>query len=234
MQINLTTQTAKFKDLAARGVAVDKAVKGARQPEPTRDSGFVIEFIRVGPEATVGSLAKRYAELFERLRERYGSNQYELYKQLGELNQAFETALQSIQSSATQDLNHFFEAFIVNIQSNDFETAFADSHVNHEANILSEAEFQRQTREFLLKIALETAEIKRQWAEMNAEEAERWLRILMIAARIASGGNVPPEDREFLLANSPGMYMLATSMQAEGADDDIATSVSLLCKQVLD
>ena len=79
----------------------------------------------------------------------------------------------------------------------------------------TEEEFRRLVMEALLDAARHNAEIKRQWAENNAKEAERWRKILLIAARIARGDNVPPQDRKFLLAHSPGMYMIANASQTE-------------------
>ena len=80
---------------------------------------------------------------------------------------------------------------------------------------MSEEEFQRRQIQALLEKARMTAEVKRQWAKDAAKEAERWRKIILIASRIASGGNVPPQDREFLLKHSPGMYMLVRASQVE-------------------
>jgi len=79
----------------------------------------------------------------------------------------------------------------------------------------SVAEQNRLMIEALLRAARDNAEIMRQRAEMEAEEAERWRKVMLIAARIARGDNVPLKDRQFLLENSPGMYMLANSTRAQ-------------------
>jgi hypothetical protein len=70
-------------------------------PESTQRLGFIMEFFRVGfhsPdgfESTIKNLSEKYVELREELMEQYADNQTELYKQLGELNQAFENTLQN-------------------------------------------------------------------------------------------------------------------------------------------
>jgi len=84
--------------------------------------------------------------------------------------------------------------------------------------ILSEEEFRRLMIETLLRVARENAEVYRQWAEMHAEEAERWRKVVLIASRIASGNNVPPQDKAFLMEHSPGLYMMAITSQT--ANDD--------------
>jgi len=81
--------------------------------------------------------------------------------------------------------------------------------------IPTEAEFRRQMMEHMLWVMRENQEVYRQWAEMHREEMERWRKIMLIASRIAAGHNVPPQDREFLAANSPGMYMIANAAQNE-------------------
>jgi hypothetical protein len=92
-------------------------------------------------------------------------------------------------------------------------------HISEDIPQHCEREFQRLMMEFLLQIARDNAEVYRQWAEMwaeiNAEDAERWRKIVLIAARIAAGDNVPPEDRAFLAQASPGMYMLANITHKE-------------------
>jgi hypothetical protein len=77
--------------------------------------------------------------------------------------------------------------------------------------VQSEEEFRRATIEHLLMVARDNAEVFRQWAEMNAEEAERWQKIIEIAARIMRGDNVPQSDKAFLGEHSPGLLMMAMS-----------------------
>jgi len=79
----------------------------------------------------------------------------------------------------------------------------------------TEAEFRRLMIETLLQAARDNAEIHSQWAEMKAEEAERWRKAMRIAARIAAGHNVPMRDRQFLMKVSPGMYMIANASRVE-------------------
>lgn len=90
---------------------------------------------------------------------------------------------------------------------------------------MSDEEFRRRTIEMLMQVARDNAEVFRQWAEVQAEEAERWRKVMLIAARIASGDNVPPQDREFLLTVSPGMYMLAVASQAHNDNPNDYESV---------
>jgi archaellum component FlaC len=173
-------KAAKFKELTGREIVNEKNENGdfihMLHPESTQRFGFMVDFFRVGfnsPdgfEAAVENLSRKYAELREELLERYGDNQYELYKQLGELNRVFENALQStvllplqspppdsvissnmpqslrnsikrdwqeyesvtnfmqiLKQNMTRHLNTFFETFIKNIQSADFDSAFSDS-----------------------------------------------------------------------------------------------------------
>ena len=78
---------------------------------------------------------------------------------------------------------------------------------------MTEAEFQRLHMQALLEKARKNAEVMRQWAEHAAKGAEKWRKIMLIAARISAGDNVPPQDKAFLLEHSPGMYMLAKASQ---------------------
>ena len=78
---------------------------------------------------------------------------------------------------------------------------------------MSEEEFQRLQIQALLEFARKNAEVMRQWAEDAAKEAEKWRKIMLIAARISAGDNVPSQDKAFLLEHSPGMYMLAKASQ---------------------
>jgi hypothetical protein len=80
---------------------------------------------------------------------------------------------------------------------------------------VSDEEFRRQMMEALLSAARDNAEIYKQWAEMRAEEAERFRKIMLIAARIAAGDNVPQADKDYLMENSPGMYALAMASRVE-------------------
>jgi len=143
-------RAAKFKELTGREIVVQKNETGdfihMLHPESTQRLGFVGEFFRVGfnsPdgfEATIEALARKYVQLKEELTERYGDDEYELYNQLGQLNTAFESALQStvlvslqtplasgVTFTVSQHLDIFFETFIKNIQSTDFDAAFANS-----------------------------------------------------------------------------------------------------------
>ena len=104
-QDRFQTRAAKFKELTGREIVNEKNENGdfihMLHPESTQRLGFMVDFFRVGfnsPdgfEVAIENLARRYAELKEGLLERYGDNQDELYKRLGELNHAFENALQS-------------------------------------------------------------------------------------------------------------------------------------------
>jgi len=96
---------AVFQRITGRDIVIEKNESGdfvhMLHPESTQRLSFMGEFFRVGfnsPdgfEAAIENLARRYAELREELIERYGDNQDELYKQFGQLNHAFESALQS-------------------------------------------------------------------------------------------------------------------------------------------
>ena len=98
-------RAAKFKAITGREVEIlvneNGEIVSKLHPESTAQAGFFVEFFRVGffsPDghmAAVESLARRYAELREELLERYQDDQDALYKRLGELNQAFESALRS-------------------------------------------------------------------------------------------------------------------------------------------
>jgi len=142
-------------------------------------------------------------------------------------------------SSADTFLNNFFERMRNITGQNLRDTGMARAELAfHEAwNIMyfgdggadeiaadmrqREAEQNRLMMEHLLWVARENAEVMRQWAEMEAEEAERWRKVMLIAARIARGDNVPLADRQFLMENSPGMYMIAntTRMQNDNPRD---------------
>jgi len=78
-----------------------------------------------------------------------------------------------------------------------------------------EIEHERRMIEALFSAARENAEMFEEWMRMEKEQAERMRKVMKIAARIASGGNVPLRDREFLREHSPGMYMLANSLRIE-------------------
>ena len=102
---NAQAKAAKFKELTGKEIVIEKNENGELIPfwdsESTQNASFFVEFFRVGFnssdgfEATLENLARRYAELREDLLELYSDNQDELYKQLGKLNQAFESALRS-------------------------------------------------------------------------------------------------------------------------------------------
>ncbi|MCL2564639.1 MAG: hypothetical protein FWE24_02360 [Defluviitaleaceae bacterium] len=98
----------------------------------------------------------------------------------------------------------------------------------------SEEEFRRLTIEMLMQVARDNAEIYRQWAEMRAEEAKRLRKIMLIAARIASGDNVPPQDKKFLMANSPGMYMIAKAARARVESENPQNHKSLISDEEQD
>lgn len=87
-------------------------------------------------------------------------------------------------------------------------------------DIPTEEEFRRATTELMSQVMRETAEIHKQWAEMNKEEAEKWRMIMLIASRISSGANVPQQDMDFLMQNSPGMYLMAISSRAMAEDNE--------------
>ena len=97
--------TAVFNERTGRAYVLEFNKDGERiswmHPESTQRLGFFVDFFRVGFsssdgfEAAIENLARRYAELLDELRERYADDEYELYKQISELNQAFETALHS-------------------------------------------------------------------------------------------------------------------------------------------
>ena len=94
-----------YKERTGRKPVLELNMDGERiswmHPESTQRLGFFVDFFRVGIqspvgfEATIENLARRYAELLDELRERYADDECELYKQISELNQAFETALRS-------------------------------------------------------------------------------------------------------------------------------------------
>ena len=97
---------AKTKSLTGRNLVIEFNEDGELiqflHPDSTQRVGFFVEFFRVGfsspdgIEATIENLSRRYAELLEELRERYADNEDELYRQTGELNQAFENALKPV------------------------------------------------------------------------------------------------------------------------------------------
>lgn len=89
----------------------------------------------------------------------------------------------------------------------------------------TEEEFHRQMIAELLRVARENAEIFREFMEAKMEEMERTRKLLLIAARIAAGDNVPPEDREFILANAPGLYMIANASRIEKEEPNDYESV---------
>ncbi|MCL2386272.1 MAG: hypothetical protein FWC89_01865 [Defluviitaleaceae bacterium] len=132
-------KAAKFKELTGREIVVEKNDEGEfihkLHPESTQKLSFFGEFFRVGFNSPYGftvtleNLARKYAELQEELLERY-SNQDELYKQLSDLNHAFENALLNsilTQPEKLQQVDSFFEIFIKSIQNSDFDNAFVDS-----------------------------------------------------------------------------------------------------------
>ena len=98
-------KVAKFQKITGREIEVykndDGEIVNFLHPEFTAQASHFVEFFRVGfssPDgfmAAVENLARRYAELREDLLERYQDDQKTLYKRLGELNQAFESALHS-------------------------------------------------------------------------------------------------------------------------------------------
>ena len=95
----------KFQQITGREIEVFKNKEGGIinfwHSESTAQANFFVEFSRVGFSSPDGlitaaeNLARRYAELQESLIERYQDDKDTLYKRLGELNQAFESALQS-------------------------------------------------------------------------------------------------------------------------------------------
>ena len=106
-------RAAQFKEITGRDIIIEKNENGEfvhmLSSESTQRHGFFLEFFRTGfnmgndcPDGNsvpfmtkLENLARRYSELKNELLEKYGDNEYELYKQLGELNRAFENALQS-------------------------------------------------------------------------------------------------------------------------------------------
>jgi len=102
---NFQARAAEFKALTGREIVIEKDDNGdfvhMLNPQSTQRLSFMGEFFRAGFsstegfEAAVEGLARRYVDLKSELMERYGDNQDELYRQLGELNQAFESALHS-------------------------------------------------------------------------------------------------------------------------------------------
>ena len=98
-------RAAKFKEATGREIEIlvneNGDIINKFHPESTAQASFFVEFFRVGfssPDghmAAVKNLARRYYELREELLGRYQDDQYALYERLGELNQAFESALQN-------------------------------------------------------------------------------------------------------------------------------------------
>jgi len=96
-------KAAKFKELTGRNIEVPKngEMPHILSPESNIQLGFFGEFFRVGFSSSDGhstaveNLSRRFAEMREELLEQYGDDQDTLYKRLGELNQAFESALRS-------------------------------------------------------------------------------------------------------------------------------------------
>ncbi|MCL1884252.1 MAG: hypothetical protein FWF81_10960 [Defluviitaleaceae bacterium] len=141
-------KAAKFKELTGREIVIEKNDNGEfihmLSPESTQRFGFMLDFFRVGFD--IENLARRYTELREELMEKYKDNEDHFYIRMGELNHAFEIALQNtlllpLQQTLTdisdesqeynsQIISTFFEAFIKSIQNTDFETAFAKSWEN--------------------------------------------------------------------------------------------------------
>ena len=105
LQDKFQVKAAKFKELTGREIVNETNENGdfihMLHPESTQRLGFMADFFRVGfnspdgLEVAIENLSKRYAELREELLEQYGDNEDELYKRFGELNHAFENALQS-------------------------------------------------------------------------------------------------------------------------------------------
>ena len=104
-QNRFQTMAAKFKELTGREIVEEKDENGdfihMMHPESSQRFGFMVDFFRVGfnsPdgfEVAIENLSRKYAKLKEELLGRYSDNQDEQYKRLGELNHAFENALQS-------------------------------------------------------------------------------------------------------------------------------------------
>jgi len=109
-------RAAQFKEITGRDLDVEKNASGdvlsVASWESNREANFFLHFWRAsnvpGPLCPddggmtqesfmfrLETLSRRYAELREELLERYKDDEDELYKQLGELNQAFENALSS-------------------------------------------------------------------------------------------------------------------------------------------
>ena len=159
-QNNFYAKATKFKELTGREIVIEKNNNGdfvhMLHPESTQRLGFMIDFFRIGfnsPEGfetAIENLSRRYAELRDEILEKYSDNKDELYKQLSDLNQTFENALQStvllplqnplnenyenisgfmqtLKQNKIRHLNNFFEAFIKSIKSADFDTAFANT-----------------------------------------------------------------------------------------------------------
>ena len=125
-------KAAKFKELTGKEVIFEENENG----ESNVRLRYFGEFFRAGSTSltglviTIEKLSRKFMELREEVLKQYGDNQDELYAQLGELNQVFEIALRSTVLSQPEKLHHidtFFIAFLENIQSDDFETAFVNS-----------------------------------------------------------------------------------------------------------
>jgi hypothetical protein len=177
---NFYAKAAKFKELTGREIVNEKDENGdfihMLHPQSTQRLNFMADFLRVGftspdgSEAALKNLAAKYAQLKDELSETYGDNENELYQRLGELNHAFENALQNmvllplqtppdkniissnmpqntrdnierewqryddmhaftqtVKLSMAKYLDAFFEIFIKNIQTMDFESAFSST-----------------------------------------------------------------------------------------------------------
>ena len=68
-----------------------------------------------------------------------------------------------------------------------------------------------------------------QQEENTAQGFEIMRKVVIIASRIAAGDNVPPQDRAFLLENSPGHYMLANASAMRRQNQDPRNHDSVLC-----
>jgi len=62
-------------------------------------------------------------------------------------------------------------------------------------------------------------ESAREVAQAQAEYMRNLLLAMKIAARITRGDNVPQSDKDFLLEQSPGMYMLAMASRNHNNED---------------
>lgn len=91
-------------------------------------------------------------------------------------------------------------------------------HFSIAAQILEARERQAALRAERMEFARQM-EGAREAADAQAEYLRLLMLAMQIAARITRGDNVPQSDKDFLLEQSPGMYMLAMASRNHHNED---------------